>query len=251
MEMVDLLGQRTGELHLALADAGDRKEFAPEPFTKLYQRSIYQNVRSQIRRTMSMVRRVARTLNDGARSMAEAFIQSEPEMLAIASRITDHKITGEKIRVHGDYHLGQVLFTGRDFMIIDMEGEPARTLSERRLKFNAFKDVAGMIRSFHYAVSTRYLEQTALRPEDAETLEPWVETWFRFVASTFMSGYLRSVDGAGFVPADSDDVKLLLNVFMLEKAVYEIGYEINNRPDWLMIPLHGVKHVVENLDDPA
>ena len=247
VEMMDLLGQRTGELHLALADESRNRDFAPEAFTKLYQRSVYQNLRSQIRRTMSMVRRVARRLDDSDRKLADAFLDSESRMLNFIARITDHRIAGEKIRVHGDYHLGQVLFTGRDFVIIDLEGEPARTLSERRLKYSAFRDVAGMIRSFHYAVSTRFLERAALRPEDRETLEPWIETWYGYIASTFLSAYLRTVDDAGFVPPDRGDRELLLNAFMLEKAVYEIGYEINNRPDWLPIPLRGVSFVLQAL----
>ncbi|HKJ86521.1 MAG TPA: hypothetical protein VKA06_10620 [Spirochaetia bacterium] len=170
-------------------------------------------------------------------------------MLDYVAGITDHKIGAEKIRIHGDYHLGQVLFTGRDFVIIDLEGEPARTLSERRLKYSAFRDVAGMIRSFHYAVSSRFLERVNLRPEDHTTLEPWIETWYGYVASTFLNAYLKGVEGASFVPDDRADVELLVNLFTLEKAVYEIGYEINNRPDWLRIPLRGVNFVLEQLEE--
>ena len=247
-EMMDLLGRRTGELHLALADGGSRPEFAPEAFSKLYQRSVYQSLRSQIRRTMTMVRKASKRLDDAGRELVDTFLASEQRMLGFISRITDHKIGAEKIRVHGDYHLGQVLFTGRDFVIIDLEGEPARTLSERRLKYSAFRDVAGMIRSFHYAVSSRFLERTALRPEDRETLEPWIETWYGYTASTFLRSYLHTVNGAGFIPDDRDDAELLLNTFILEKAVYEIGYEINNRPDWLMIPLRGVDFVLGSLE---
>ena len=247
-EMMDLLGRRTGELHLALADGGSRPEFAPEAFSKLYQRSVYQSLRSQIRRTMTMVRKASKRLDDAGRELVDTFLASEQRMLGFISRVTDHKIGAEKIRVHGDYHLGQVLFTGRDFVIIDLEGEPARTLSERRLKYSAFRDVAGMIRSFHYAVSSRFLERTALRPEDRETLEPWIETWYGYTASTFLRSYLHTVNGAGFIPDDRDDAELLLNTFILEKAVYEIGYEINNRPDWLMIPLRGVDFVLGSLE---
>ncbi|MFW6291741.1 MAG: maltose alpha-D-glucosyltransferase [Spirochaetota bacterium] len=247
-EMLDLLGRRTGELHLALADGATRPEFAPEAFSKLYQRSAYQNLRSQIRRTMTMVRKAARRLDDAGRVLVDTFLASEQLMLDFVARITDHKIDAEKIRIHGDYHLGQVLFTGRDFVIIDLEGEPARTLSERRLKYSAFRDVAGMIRSFHYAVSSRFLERTTLRPEDREALEPWIEPWYGYASSTFLSSYLDTVDGAGFVPDDRGDAELLLGTFILEKAVYEIGYEINNRPDWLMIPLRGVDFVLGSLE---
>jgi maltose alpha-D-glucosyltransferase/alpha-amylase len=251
VEMMNLLGKRTGELHLALASDRERKEFAPEPFSKLYQRSAYQNLRSQIRRTMSMAKRASRKLGETARELVSSFVESEQQMLDFVSGITDHKIEAEKIRIHGDYHLGQVLFTGRDFVIIDLEGEPARTLSERRLKFSAFRDVSGMIRSFHYAVLSRFLERIAIRPEDRDALEPWIETWYGFIASTFLDSYLGTVNGASFIPSEQSDVELLLNTFILEKAVYEIGYEINNRPDWLMIPLRGVNFVLEKLEEGA
>ncbi|MFW5716582.1 MAG: maltose alpha-D-glucosyltransferase [Spirochaetota bacterium] len=248
VEMMHLLGKRTGELHLALASDRTDKSFAPEPFSKLYQRSAYQNLRSQIRRTMTMARKASRKLDDSAKELVSSFLESEAKMLDFISGITDHKIDAEKIRVHGDYHLGQVLFTGRDFVIIDLEGEPARTLSERRLKFSAFRDLAGMIRSFHYAVSSQFLERTSIRPEDSETLEPWIETWYGYIASIFLSSYLETVDDAGFIPPDRSDTEMLLSTFMLEKAVYEIGYEINNRPDWLMIPLRGVNFVLDRLE---
>ncbi len=248
LEMMDVLGRRTGEFHLALAEARDRADLAPEPFSKLYQRSAYQSLRSQIRRAMSMARRAARRLDETGRELVARFVGSEAVMLQFIRRITDHRINAEKIRIHGDYHLGQVLFTGRDFVIIDLEGEPARTLSERRLKYSAFRDVAGMVRSFHYAVSSRYLERVDLRPEDRLALEPWMDTWYGYVTSTFLASYMSTVNGAGFVPLEPDDSKLLLNMFMLEKAVYEIGYEINNRPDWLMIPLRGVAFVLDTLE---
>jgi maltose alpha-D-glucosyltransferase/alpha-amylase len=249
-EMIELLGQRTGELHLALASDREQEVFAPEPFSRLYQRSVYQSLRSLVRRTIARVKRVSRTLSDGPRALAEEFLGRESQILSYLSQITDHQIQAEKIRIHGDYHLGQVLFTGRDFTIIDLEGEPARTLSERRLKFSAFRDVAGMIRSFHYAISSRYLQRTQMREEDAERLEPWIEPWFTIVAGTFLTSYLRTVDGASFVPSDHADVRMLVNLFSVEKAVYEIGYEIDNRPDWLTIPLRGVQFVLDDLQGP-
>ncbi len=250
-EMMSVLGRRTGEFHLALAGSQGRPELDPEPFSKLYQRSAYQSLRSQIRRTMSIARRASRRLDEAGRELVDRFVGSEPVMLEFIARITDHRIQAEKIRIHGDYHLGQVLFTGRDFVIIDLEGEPARTLSERRLKYSAFRDVAGMIRSFHYAVSSRFLERADLRPEDRGALEPWIEAWYGNVSSTFLESYMQTVDGAGFVPSDPADAELLLNVFILEKAVYEIGYEINNRPGWLMIPLRGVSFVLDKLEDQS
>ncbi len=243
-EMMSLLGTRTGQMHRALASDHEHADFAPEPFSRLYQRSAYQSLRSLVRRTVAQVKRTFAGRSPAVRELAQRFLDSEPAILESIGRITDHRIRAQKIRVHGDYHLGQVLFTGRDFVIIDFEGEPARSIGERRLKYSAFRDVAGMLRSFHYAVSSRYLHRVGFRAEDAAVLEPWIEPWYTYVAGSFLTAYLSEVAGQSFVPDDPADVALLLDVFTLEKAIYEIGYEINNRPDWLMIPLHGVRHVL-------
>jgi len=247
LEMVDLLGRRTGEMHLALAAEGHEKAFAPESFSKLYQRSVYQSLRSLFRRVMSTVRKVKSSVDERVRPDIELLFQNEDAILAQFSRITERKIPAKKIRIHGDYHLGQVLFTGRDFIIIDLEGEPARTLSERRLKYSSFRDVAGMIRSFHYAIYGKYLHYAEVRPEDSEFLSEWVEPWYLYVSGVFLRAYLETVNGASFVPADQEDLATILDIFLLEKAVYEIGYEINNRPAWLSIPVRGVQYVLESM----
>jgi maltose alpha-D-glucosyltransferase/alpha-amylase len=147
---------------------------------------------------------------------------------------------GRKIRTHGDYHLGQMLFTGKDFVIIDFEGEPARPLSERRIKRSPLRDVAGMIRSFHYAVHAVYREHLATRPEDEDILEPWVTLWFHTVSGLFLKQYLDQSLGSNLLPTDPEHRSMLLESFLLEKALYEVMYELNNRPDWSVIPLRGL-----------
>jgi len=245
LEMMELLGRRTGELHRAFAAEQSDPAFAPEPFSKLYQRSLYQSLRSLTRRVTGTIRKGRTRLPAEMRTTAEEFLAREGEILERFGGITATKIDARKIRIHGDYHLGQVLFTGRDFMIIDLEGEPARTLSERRLKFSAFRDVAGMLRSFHYAIYSRYLETVEIRPEDGERLRGWIRPWYTLVGGTFLHGYLESVAGTSFVPRDRDAIATALEIFLLEKAVYEVGYEANNRPDWLQIPLDGIAFVLD------
>jgi len=259
LEMIELLGQRTGEMHLALAAERADPAFKPEPFSRLYQRSLYQSLRSLTRRVTASVRTTAGRgtagrgtagrLDEETDSLARKFLALEPTILDRFSRITSGRIEANKTRIHGDYHLGQVLFTGRDFVIIDLEGEPARTLSERRLKFSAFRDVAGMLRSFHYAIHSRYLETVGIRPEDGPRLEPWIPVWYTWVSTIFIRSYLETVDGAGFVPGEREGLETLLDVYLLEKAVYEIGYEINNRPEWLRIPLQGIRFVLRGCTD--
>jgi maltose alpha-D-glucosyltransferase/alpha-amylase len=155
------------------------------------------------------------------------------------------------MRCHGDYHLGQVLFTGNDFTIIDFEGEPARPASERRLKRSPRSDVAGMLRSFDYAVNSVLLEsgqRGALRPEDVPALEPWGRAWLHFVSESFLSAYLGPVQAAGLVPTGQRELSVLLHSLLIEKALYELRYELGNRPDWLRIPARGIRTLLEEHD---
>lgn len=244
LEMMETLGRRTGELHLALADGTTPPEFAPEAFSKLYQRSLYQSLRSLTRRVVATMKRARSSISDDFIPEVDLFLQQESAILDRFRSVTEMRIDAKKIRIHGDLHLGQVLFTGRDFKIIDLEGEPARTLGERRLKFSAFRDVAGMLRSFHYAIYSRFLETNAIRPEDGPRLVEWIAPWYTFVGGAFLYGYLKQVGDADFVPSDRDARSLLLEVFLLEKAIYEVGYEVNNRPDWLRIPLKGIQQLL-------
>jgi maltose alpha-D-glucosyltransferase/alpha-amylase len=238
--MVALLGQRTGELHRALASSSGDPSFAPEDFTTLYQRSLYQSMRSLARRSLQTLAKGVVDLPDELQEQAQEIAGSEREILQLLSRIRERKIGGKKIRTHGDYHLGQVLFTGKDFTIIDFEGEPARPISERRLKRSPLRDVAGMIRSFHYAVHTALRSITDSRPEDRAALEPWVIPWYVHVSGIYYQAYARTVSETSLLPEREADVALLLQIYLMEKAVYELNYELNNRPDWVAIPMAGI-----------
>jgi len=144
-----------------------------------------------------------------------------------------------RTRLHGDYHLGQVLWTGDDFRIIDFEGEPGRPLSQRRFKRSPLRDVAGMLRSLRYAAAAA-LRNGTRRPEDVVKLEPWARAWSAWVNASFLAGYLNAAKESRIVPKTDADLSLLLEFFLLEKCTYEIGYELNNRPDWLEIPMQGL-----------
>ncbi len=245
LEMTRLLGNRTGELHNALALPTDDPDFKPEPFSTLYQRSLYQSIRNQARRTLQNCRRRTGQLSEAASDMMNSIAEMESDILNQIRQITQRKIKGKKIRIHGDYHLGQVLHTGKDFIVIDFEGEPAHPLSERRLKRSALRDVAGMVRSFHYAAYSPLLLPSMIRDEDAPELESWAHLWYTIMSALFVKGYREAVAGRAFVPEDPDEFKILLHVLLLEKAIYELGYELNNRPDWLTIPVKGINYIVK------
>ena len=246
LEDARLLGERTAELHLQLA-RGTAPEFTPEPFNALYQRSVYQRMRGLSGHVFPVLRRKIPTLSDDVRELAEAVAGAESEIVRRFRLIMERKIGGVRIRCHGDLHLGQVLHTGRDYSFIDFEGEPARTLGERRLKRSPLIDVAGMLRSFHYAAyaTLRAEQQVGLvRPEDAANLDRWARFWTLWASTFFLKGYLESAGGTKILPPDHADLQVLLDAFLLEKAVYEVGYELNNRPDWLSIPLRGVLQLI-------
>ena len=161
--------------------------------------------------------------------------------------LSQRPITALRIRTHGDYHLGQVLYTGDDFVITDFEGEPARPLRERQRKHSPLKDVAGMLRSFHYAAYAGLFNQTHQgTPSPSEALtafEPWAQVWYLWVSAAFLHTYLAYAGPASLLPLFQEERQVLLDAYLLEKAVYELGYELNNRPDWVRIPLQGIRQL--------
>ncbi|MBI4083076.1 MAG: maltose alpha-D-glucosyltransferase [Candidatus Lambdaproteobacteria bacterium] len=238
LESVRLLGQRTAEMHRALADGDDA--FKPEPFSTLYQRSLYQGLRGRVSQVLGLLRKRLPLLPPAVKRDAERLLALEPALVARFRAITGSKIEAARTRLHGDYHLGQVLFTGRDFVIVDFEGERARALGERRIKRSPLRDVAGMIRSFDYAAYTVLLGRANGAPAaETDALKPWLLIWQRWVAATYLKSYCASAAGAPFLPP-RHDLARLLDVFMIEKALYEVGYELNHRPAWLHVPIEGL-----------
>jgi maltose alpha-D-glucosyltransferase/alpha-amylase len=245
LEMTRLLGKRTAELHLALSSDTEDPGFAPEPFSILYQRSLYQSMQSLTKMVFGLLRKNLKNLQDNLREKANEIIGFEKQIIERFKALFKKKISATKIRIHGDYHLGQVLYTGNDFIIIDFEGEPVRPLSERRLKRSPLRDVAGMIRSFHYAVYSSLFKHTHLKSEELQRLEPWADLWYKYVSGVFLRSYLDTVKYAPFISRDREELGIILRAYLLEKTIYELGYELNNRPDWIAIPIKGIKDLLE------
>jgi maltose alpha-D-glucosyltransferase/alpha-amylase len=220
--LAGLLGTRTAELHAAL-----------------YRRSLYQSARSAVRTTFDLLRRRLPLLPEPLQHDTRTLVALEEPLLRRIRGVLDRKLVATRIRIHGDYHLGQVLYTGRDFVILDFEGEPSRSISERRFKRSPLRDVAGMIRSFEYAAAYGLLHGPT-RAEDAPALAPWARLWRRWASASFLRGYLGVAAGAGFLPPSADDLRAMLEFYLLDKTVYELRYELNNRPEWVGIPLQGL-----------
>ncbi|MBI1257157.1 MAG: maltose alpha-D-glucosyltransferase [Chloroflexi bacterium] len=243
LEDAKILGQRTAEMHVALASGASNEAFKPEPFSKLYQRSLYQSMRNLNNGVFSQLRSQQHTAAKPLTELIEQTLALEPLILEAFMSVSETKLSGMRTRVHSDFHLGQVLRCGSDFMIIDFEGEPARSLSERRLKRSPLSDVAGMLRSFHYAAYSAlpgYGVQSFCREEDFAALEPWARFWQIWTSVAFLKSYMETAAPANLLPHSIDELELLLRLFTLEKAVYEIGYELNNRPGWLKVPIQAV-----------
>ncbi len=247
LEDARLLGQRTAEMHLALAVDKGAPEFKPEPFTDFYRQGIYHGMLALKNRTLKQLGQRLRQVPPAAREEARALLASDRKTTQAFRPIRDMRIAGARIRHHGDYHLGQVLWTGRDFFIIDFEGEPARPLSERKLKRSALRDLAAMLRSLHYAPYAALIEgshQVLAREHDLPTLEKWAEFWYLATAARFLSSYLETARGASFLPGNPGHFRILLNAYLLERALEELGREIDDRPEWVHVPIRQILDLI-------
>ena len=233
-----ILGERTAELHLALAKGRD-PAFAPEPFSAQVQQALHQSLSDLHGRVFALLRSRFVDLPESVQEEARGVLERSDVISGRLERILQSPLTSQRNRCHGDYHLGQVLYTGQDFVIIDFEGEPARPLAERRRKASPLRDVAGMIRSFHYAAHCGL-------PPDIPALQPWAEFWYSWISGQFLCAYLATAGYGTVAPASRQELQLLLDTFLLEKAMYELNYELNHRPDWVRIPLRGIGHLLDS-----
>ncbi len=234
------LGKRTGEMHRALAGDDQDPAFAPEPLTGEDLRELAQSIRTSARDLpATLSERAPEILGEAVRGLGPAIEERATQLDGVA-------VTAAKIRTHGDYHLGQVLETGDDFVILDFEGEPLRSLAHRRQKRSPLRDVAGMLRSFHYAAHAALVGHP-----DRAALEARAEECSEMACHAFLESWLDTVRGAVFLPATAEETGRLLDAFLLEKVIYEMGYELNNRPDWIAIPALGLRRLLRLPQPPA
>jgi maltose alpha-D-glucosyltransferase/alpha-amylase len=244
LESARLLGVRTAELHVALASVPDDPLFSPEPFTAFRQRSLYQTTRTRARQAFELLRKRQKDLPPGVREDAQKLLGREEAVLGRIRTVLEGKLTARLIRCHGNYHLGQLLYTGKDFVLCNFEGDPARPQSERRQKRSPLVDVAAMLRSFHFAAQTA-LAQGNIRPEDVPALEFWVRFWQLWVSVAFFKAYLEVAGRSTFLPNTSQELSVLLHFYQVKRAFSELRYELEQRPDWVKVPLRGLLELLE------
>ena len=230
VEAVRLLGQRTGELHLALASDSLDPAFAPEPFSPHYQRSLYQSMRNQVREVLARLAERQHLLPARAGDACAALLRSEAELLAAFRGILGRHLDGKRIRCHGDYRLENVLYTGSDFAITEFGTGPSRSLADQRFKRSPLRDVAGMLQSFDCAASAALDSTSAtVRDEDAESLRSWARFWRQWVSSAFLRAYQRVLRDSGLLPTSRADTRVFLRFLLLEKTVQRLGDELEHR----------------------
>ncbi len=242
-----LLGQRTAELHAALASNAADPAFSPEPFLSEDRAALAQSMLRLSEHVFSLLRGRLSGFDSTQRPAAEKVLNGQSDIRERFETFGRRELQVRRTRIHGDYHLGQVLRTSGDFVIIDFEGEPARPLAERRAKRLPLQDVAGMLRSFHYAAYTglaHYAEKSGHLPASAS--EVFAMLWYTWISLFFLRAYFEFSAGAVFTPRSREETRLLLESFLLEKAIYELGYELNNRPDWVGLPLKGILSLLES-----
>ena len=246
LEMALLLGRRTAEMHRALASGTVNSPWTREEFSTLYQRSLFQSMRGLVRKNFQKLTSQLPTLPEQLQGRAARVLAAEKELITILQKITGRRISAMKCRIHGDMHLGQALFTGKDFVFIDFEGEPSHSLNERRLKRSPLRDVAGMIHSFHYAATTILIHHDASHPEDRALLEPWLDAWYVYVSGTYLKAYLHTMKNSPLLPENKAHLAIMLRCYLIQRVVHELGHDLHNNPDGVELSLRGIEMLLKD-----
>ncbi len=245
LETVSLLGRRTAELHLALARPTEDPAFTHDPYSTFDRRSVYQTLRNLTGRILRDLRARLPDLTDDALADAAALLEREERLYRRFEPFLEERLTATRGRLHGDLHLGKALWTGRDFVFVDFAGPRSKPLAERRRKRSPLRDVAAMLRSFHYAAATILLDPAVIRPDDRAVAEPWALAWRAAAWAAFLGAYLDAAAGASFVPKERRELGLLLDSFVLGKALEEVAYELDRGARKAGVALLGLPELVD------
>jgi maltose alpha-D-glucosyltransferase/alpha-amylase len=248
LETVRLLGTRTAELHLALASRVEDPAFAPEAYTDFYRRGLYHGMLGRQGRACELLRANLNLLPESARADASAVLERQAAIRVKLRYLRDERITAGRIRIHGDFHLAQVLYTGKDVMMIDFEGDTARPLSERRIKRSPLQDVAGMLDSFYHASHGALFGEAPgviPKPETLNALEIWAKFWYQSVSSEYLGAYLAAPGIAPLLPSHGEQIRAMLRIFLLDLALRKLAYEVTHAPERIRIPSHAIVELIE------
>lgn len=243
-ERIYQLGEFTAELHDSLSQHSADKDFDKEESSLHYQRSLFSGLQTLTRTSLEKLEQIIKDLPEDTAKEAREIIGLKKDILNCFKDIYDHKIPVMKIRTHGDYHLRQILWTGREYVMNSFEGDPSKSFSERRIRRSAMRDLAAMIRSLHYAAYSNILSPEYDQQRKEGNLEEWAETWHYYISRIYIKGYFDKAGNKDYVPKKHEDFKILMHTYLLEKSLTELNYEIENRPEWIIIPIRGIKAVL-------
>jgi maltose alpha-D-glucosyltransferase/alpha-amylase len=243
---IQTLAKRTAEMHIALGSEFEDTSFTPTHFNGDYTVWLKNRLLYQFQNRLNIIENSLHKLDGLALELANEFLDKKNEIRKRFVNFDWTKLKGERIRVHGDYHLGQVLVKDNDFYILDFEGEPESTIRDRKVKQPPLKDVAGMFRSFHYAIYATIFNNMDKYKETQEELFEAGEILYQYMVGVFLGTYIVEIQNANLNIGYSQERIFLLKYSLLEKAVYELGYELNSRPQWAVIPLKGISNIINN-----
>ncbi|MFK0335477.1 maltose alpha-D-glucosyltransferase [Rhizobium sp. NPDC090275] len=249
LNFVAMVGQRLGELHVLLAKPTDDQSFAPRHAEPADVASIKKAVTGEIAYAFSKLEELNDTGDDAVDEGVRSLLAQKDQIHELAAQCSEKSAGTLLTRAHGDFHLGQILVSEGDAVIIDFEGEPARNLAERRAKTSPLRDAAGLLRSVDYLVATASLENDAVSDHHDERRRLVIRRFGSAAEKSFLENYTKALSASRELPSDPETVSELLDIFLLEKAAYEIAYEARNRPKWLPIPLFGFSKIVSRLQE--
>jgi maltose alpha-D-glucosyltransferase/alpha-amylase len=241
---MELIAMRLGEMQIALASRDDIPDFAPEPITSQDTSAWIKQAMRRADRVQEALKTRRDSLSEADTAMVESLLASMPDLEARLRELLPDPVKGRKIRHHGDFHLGQVLIVKDDVSIIDFEGEPRRSMADRRKKAPAARDVAGLLRSIDYSTTAALERALKSAPDEHGKIARALDIWRERSAATFVDTYRKTVEGHSLWPANARKADRVLDFFLLEKAFYEIGYELAHRPEWLRVPLSGILRIL-------
>ena len=249
LEAARLMGTRVAELHLHLASDDGHPDFAPEPYSSLGQRSSYQSMRNVTGRALRLLHEHLPALQPRAAELARRLLKNPDQLYKRIEPLRDRRLTAQRIRCHGDLHLMQLLYTGKDFVIVDFAGDGKKPPAERRRKRSPLRDVAGMLRSFDFAAGAVLLDEQQVRPGDRAQAERWSRLWSTWVQAAFLGGYLVRGGGAPFIPRDRAGLQLMVELFQIEKALEQLIGTLGEASPRSLNPLEWLTGLLEHQTD--
>jgi len=244
IESARLLGLRTAELHLTLASEPENRDFVPEPFTSYYQRALFQSMRNLAVETFWQLRRQLKTLPSEMSPLAQRALELKPAIIHQFRRLFEHRIAAQRIRIHGNLDLGEVLWTGKDFVFLDFEGSITTPISERGIKRSPLRDVAGLIRSFHHAAYAGLSQHGERGNVHLPPFESWAQYWSDGVSAVFLKAYFQRLGQSGLYPAGEIELRAMLQAYLLNQMLWELNRALDTRSDKLKIPLQDILHLL-------